>query len=203
MQTVIALVVIFIASQLFVSQLEQLGPRLGISPAVVALLLSPVATELPEIMDAIIWVRQSKERVALVNISGAMMIQATVPSAFGLFFTRWLFGGSRGDHHDRLRCRPVYLVAAGRIDWTTSSRWMWRTALSNESLAKPSTPAPNNTAPRSASPIPSTTRRAVVSGSAPEKNRSPLATGRCCRRWTSPRRRRRTLRQRRPPKSLS
>ena len=42
-------------------------------------------------MNALIWVRQGKERLALANISGAMMIQATVPSALGLFFTPWLF----------------------------------------------------------------------------------------------------------------
>src|SRR6201996_5313854 len=45
---------------------------------------------MPETMNAIIWVRQGKERMALANISGAMMIQATVPSALGLFFTPWL-----------------------------------------------------------------------------------------------------------------
>jgi cation:H+ antiporter len=67
------------------------GPALGLPAAVVALLLSPIATELPETMNAIIWVRQGKAELALANISGAMMIQATVPSAFGLFFTPWLF----------------------------------------------------------------------------------------------------------------
>ena len=90
-QTFVALVVIFAASQLFVHQLERIGPWLGLPPTVVALLLSPIATELPETMNAIIWVRQGKERLALANISGAMMIQATVPSAFGLLFTPWLF----------------------------------------------------------------------------------------------------------------
>ncbi len=90
-QTGFALLIIFGASQLFVHQLEALGPWLGLSPTVTALLLSPIATELPETMNAIIWVRQGKERLALANISGAMMIQATVPSAFGLFFTPWLF----------------------------------------------------------------------------------------------------------------
>jgi cation:H+ antiporter len=38
----------------------------------------------------LIWVRQGKERLALANISGAMMIQATIPSALGLFFTSWV-----------------------------------------------------------------------------------------------------------------
>ncbi|HZZ67216.1 MAG TPA: sodium:calcium antiporter, partial [Phenylobacterium sp.] len=89
-QTVIALVVIFAASRLFVLQLDKLGPALGIEPQLLALLLSPIATELPETLNAIIWVRQGKHRLALANISGAMMIQATVPTAFGLFFTPWI-----------------------------------------------------------------------------------------------------------------
>jgi cation:H+ antiporter len=90
-QTLAALAVIFGASQVFVDQLGRIGPWLGIPPTVVALLLSPLATELPEAMNAIIWVRQGKQKLALANISGAMMIQATVPSALGLFFTPWLF----------------------------------------------------------------------------------------------------------------
>ncbi len=99
-QTVIALVVIFAASRLFVSQLDVLGPRLGIKPQLLALLLSPIATELPETMNALIWVRQGKHSMALANISGSMMIQATVPTAFGLFFTSW-------------RLDPPLVLAAG------------------------------------------------------------------------------------------
>jgi len=93
-QTLCALVVIFFASRLFVGQLDALGPALGIKPQLLALLLSPIATELPETMNAIIWVRQGKHRLALANISGAMMIQATVPTAFGIFFTPWLLDRS-------------------------------------------------------------------------------------------------------------
>ena len=90
-QTVGSLVVIFGASQIFVKQLEWAGPALGLPSVVVALLISPIATELPEIMNAIIWVRQGKANLALANISGAMMIQATVPSAIGIGFTPWKF----------------------------------------------------------------------------------------------------------------
>ena len=93
LQAVIALVVIGGASHVFVSQLESIGTVLQWPPHLVALLLSPVATELPETMNALIWVRQGKERLALANISGAMMIQATIPSALGIFFTPWRFDG--------------------------------------------------------------------------------------------------------------
>jgi cation:H+ antiporter len=92
-QSLVTLVVIFLASQLFVRRLDAIGPMLGLPAAVTALLLSPVATELPEIMNAIIWVRQGKTRLALANISGAMMIQATVPSGLGILFTPWRFDG--------------------------------------------------------------------------------------------------------------
>lgn len=91
LQTAATLSVIFVAARVFVGQLEWAGPALGVSPVVVALLLAPVATELPELLNALIWVRQGKATLALANISGAMMIQATIPSAIGLAFTPWLF----------------------------------------------------------------------------------------------------------------
>jgi len=89
-QTALAVAVIFFASKAFVGQIEVLGHGLGLKPQLLALLVSPIATELPETLNAIIWVRQGKIRLALANISGAMMIQATVPSALGMFFTPWL-----------------------------------------------------------------------------------------------------------------
>jgi cation:H+ antiporter len=91
LQTIAALAIIFAASRLFVAQLDRVGPWLGMAPQRVAVLFSPIATEMPEVMNAIIWIRQGKRNLALANISGAMMIQATVPSAFGLFGTPWRF----------------------------------------------------------------------------------------------------------------
>jgi cation:H+ antiporter len=91
LQTVLAVAVIFVASRVFVGQLGAVGSALGIPATVVALLFSPVATELPEVMNAVIWIKQGKHRLALSNISGSMMVQATIPTALGLFFTPWLF----------------------------------------------------------------------------------------------------------------
>jgi cation:H+ antiporter len=91
LQTALALAVTFVGSELFVRELAALSPVLGISTQLTALLVSPIATELPETLNAIIWLRQGKATLALGNISGAMLIQATVPSALGIFFTPWLF----------------------------------------------------------------------------------------------------------------
>ena len=82
--------IIFAASHFFVTELDKLAPALGIAPQLVALFVSPIATELPEILNAVIWVRQGKQKLALANISGSMMIQATIPTSFGVFFTPWM-----------------------------------------------------------------------------------------------------------------
>lgn len=93
-QTVISLIFIFIGSQLFVHNLGTLSISFGMSPHLVALLLSPIATELPELLNIFIWVKKGKETLALANISGSMMIQATVPSALGIIFTPWILDKS-------------------------------------------------------------------------------------------------------------
>jgi cation:H+ antiporter len=84
----------FLASRLFVDHLDKLAPQLGIPPQMMALFVAPIATELPETLNAVIWVRQGKDKLAFANISGSMMIQATVPTSFGLFFTPWLLDRS-------------------------------------------------------------------------------------------------------------
>lgn len=91
LQTLFALGLIFFGSQLFVNRLELLSQSFGMPAHIISLFLSPIATELPEILNAIIWVGQGKEMLALGNISGSMMIQATIPSALGIMFTPWLF----------------------------------------------------------------------------------------------------------------
>jgi cation:H+ antiporter len=118
----LALAAVFAGSQLFVSQLEGLAGGLGVPGHIIALPLSPVATELPETMNAIIWVRQGKERLALANISGAMMIQATVPSALGLFFTPWRFDTALAIAGRTTMLSIVYLIITLRPGRLTAGR---------------------------------------------------------------------------------
>ncbi len=121
-QTLGALTVIFVASQIFVHQLDAIGPMLGLSGAVTALLLSPIATELPEIMNAVIWTRQGKTQLALANISGAMMIQATVPSGLGLLFTDWRFDHALLWSGVITMAAILYLMVALRVNRLTPAR---------------------------------------------------------------------------------
>jgi len=123
LQAVLALLVTAAASRLFVAQIEAIGAAWHMPPHRVALLLSPVATELPEMVNALIWVRQGKERLALANISGAMMIQATIPSALGLFATPWRFDASLVAAGVATAATVAYLgwlFRRGRVD----ARWL-------------------------------------------------------------------------------
>lgn len=88
-QTLVTVAVIFTASQFFVQQLDAVGPMLGLPAGVTALLLSPIATELPETLNGIIWVRQGKTPLALGNIAGSMIIQTTIPAGIAMLFTPW------------------------------------------------------------------------------------------------------------------
>ncbi|MFD7289711.1 sodium:calcium antiporter [Streptomyces sp. NPDC059863] len=121
-QTLATLGVIFLAAHYFVAQLDVIGPMLGLSATVTALLLSPIATELPEIMNAVIWVRQGKIKLALANISGSMMIQATVPSGIGLLFTKWHFDGALLWSGVITMAAIAYLLATMRAHRLTPAR---------------------------------------------------------------------------------
>jgi cation:H+ antiporter len=70
--------------------LEDVPERL---PAgLIALILAPLATELPEKFNSIFWVRDGKDTLALGNMTGAMIFQSTIPVTFGVLFTPWTLG---------------------------------------------------------------------------------------------------------------
>jgi cation:H+ antiporter len=75
----------------FVSAVEHLSESVGLPPGLIALVLAPLATELPEKFNSVIWLRGNKDTLALGNITGAMVFQSSVPVALGLAFTSWSF----------------------------------------------------------------------------------------------------------------
>lgn len=89
-QTLFALALIVVAAHLFVHEIEWLADDvLGIPIAVLALLVAPLATELPEKFNSVIWLAEDKDTLVLGNITGAMVFQGSLPVALGVFFTSW------------------------------------------------------------------------------------------------------------------
>jgi cation:H+ antiporter len=89
LQVVGALAMIVGGAYFFVGGVETIALGAGVSALVLALLIAPVATELPEKANSVIWVRQSKDTLALGNITGAMVFQSSFPTAVGITWTRW------------------------------------------------------------------------------------------------------------------
>lgn len=100
MQVALGAGAILLGAYVFVDQIVFLSRHAGLNPGVLSLILSPLATELPEKYNAVVWIRQGKDNLALANITGAMVFQSCIPVAMGLAFTPWhlspaeLLGGS-------------------------------------------------------------------------------------------------------------
>ena len=78
-QALLALALIVVGAQIFVDAVEHTAEVAGLPASLVALVLAPLATELPEKINSVIWVRDVKDTLALGNITGAMVFQSTVP----------------------------------------------------------------------------------------------------------------------------
>jgi cation:H+ antiporter len=84
LQVLVALGCIIVGAVFFVDAVEHLSSSLGVSEVLLALVIAPVATELPEKFNSIIWVRQNKDTLAMGNITGAMVFQSCIPTVVGL-----------------------------------------------------------------------------------------------------------------------
>ena len=76
-------------AHLFVEELLHIAESIGVEALVLALILAPLATELPEKVNSFFWVREGKDALALGNITGAMVFQSMIPVGIGLIFTDW------------------------------------------------------------------------------------------------------------------
>ena len=92
-QVALALALIVVGAQVFVGAVEHLSEQIGLDPTMLALIIAPIATELPEKFNSVLWVRTGKDTLAMGNITGAMVFQSCLPTVLGLLFTTWTFTG--------------------------------------------------------------------------------------------------------------
>ena len=89
LQLVIAVGLLVVGSQLFVTALDQTASALQIPALVLALVIVPVATELPETLNSVLWVRTNDDMLAFGNVAGSATFQSCVLAAIGVVFTTW------------------------------------------------------------------------------------------------------------------
>ena len=94
MQVLVALGLIIIGAVAFVDAVNHVATTLGVSQVLLALVVAPIATELPEKFNSIIWIRQGKDTLAMGNITGAMVFQSAIPVSVALIFApkSWVAG---------------------------------------------------------------------------------------------------------------
>ena len=93
LQVIVSLIIMIEGARTFVESLEHVSVRFGMDPLLFALLLAPVATELPEKFNSVSWTWKGRDTLAVGNITGAMVFQSTFPVSVGLLFTEWKLTG--------------------------------------------------------------------------------------------------------------
>jgi cation:H+ antiporter len=93
LQVLIAAALIIVGAIAFVGSVSTIASSLGVNDVLLALIVAPIATELPEGFNAVLWVRQGKDTLAIGNITGAMVFQASIATIVALVFApaAWSF----------------------------------------------------------------------------------------------------------------
>ncbi len=93
LQGVAGLGLLIYGAKIFVNAIEHASTLFGMSPLLLALLVVPIATELPEQVNSLFWIRRGKDTLAFGNITGAMVFQGSLLPALGLTITPWVANG--------------------------------------------------------------------------------------------------------------
>jgi cation:H+ antiporter len=89
-QLALGLVGIVLGAHYFIKYVEALSFSMGIAPLILSIIITPIATELPEKLNSVIWTGERKDTLALGNITGAMVFQSCIPVITGILFTNWI-----------------------------------------------------------------------------------------------------------------
>ena len=100
----------------FVHGVEYFANWLGISALALSLLIVPVATELPEKVNSIIWVRRGRDTLAFGNITGALVFQGSLLPALGVMLTPWV------PRQEVLWGMGLTVLATGYLKWRLRSQ---------------------------------------------------------------------------------
>jgi cation:H+ antiporter len=88
-QLLVAIAMLIVGAEFFVRALERSADALQLPTLLLALVLVPVATELPETLNSILWIHSRDDGLAFGNVAGATAFQACIGGAIGVAFTTW------------------------------------------------------------------------------------------------------------------
>jgi cation:H+ antiporter len=88
-QVFLGLGLIIGGAELFVEEIQTIAVAVGLAPLLLSLLITPVATELPETLNSVLWIGRKRDTLAFGNVSGALVFQSAFPVTIGILFTDW------------------------------------------------------------------------------------------------------------------
>jgi len=89
LQIALGVMLLIAGAKGFIFGVEHLATAFGVSALLVSLLVVPIATELPEKVNSVLWIRRRKDTLAFGNLTGAMVFQGSLLPAIGVMLTPW------------------------------------------------------------------------------------------------------------------
>ena len=89
LQIALGVILLIAGAKGFIFGVEHLATAFGVSALLVSLLVVPIATELPEKVNSVLWIRRRKDTLAFGNLTGAMVFQGALLPAIGVMLTPW------------------------------------------------------------------------------------------------------------------
>lgn len=88
-QLILASMMLIYFAGMFIDAVNNIAGLYNFSPFLLSLIIIPIATELPEKINSVLWLRRNKDTLAISNISGAMVFQGSLLPIIGILFTDW------------------------------------------------------------------------------------------------------------------
>ncbi len=108
-QLIFGLFLLLFSAKGFIHGIQGVANSIGIPVLLLSLLIIPIATELPEKVNSVIWVRKGQDTLGFSNITGAMVFQGTLLPALGILLTPW---------------RPSRIVLTGILVTYLATAWL-------------------------------------------------------------------------------
>lgn len=89
LQVAFSIGLIAFGAQYFVDAVGALAAETMMPALILSIIITPIATELPEKFNSIIWVKGGKDTLAMGNITGAMVFQGSIIPTIGIMLTPW------------------------------------------------------------------------------------------------------------------